>query len=43
MFNIHIRGHRRLPDDSYPMRLMKMSGDQSDAVKLQFDVVPAPF
>lgn len=43
MFHIHIRGHRRLPDDSYPMRLMKMSGDQSDAVKLQFDVMDAPF
>jgi hypothetical protein len=43
IFTIHMRGHRRLPDDSYPMRLMKMSGDQSDAVKLQFDVVPAPF
>lgn len=43
MFHIHIRGHRRLPDDTYPMRLMKMSGDQSDAVKLQFDVMDAPF
>ncbi|MEE8666830.1 MAG: hypothetical protein SOI13_01660 [Bifidobacterium mongoliense] len=43
LFNIHLRGHRRLPDGVYPMRLMKMGGDQSDAVKLQFDVVPAPF
>lgn len=42
MFHIHIMGHRRLPDGMYQMRLMKMSGDQSDAVKLQFDVMDAP-
>lgn len=42
MFDISITGMPDWPDGIYPMRLMEMSGDQTDQVKLKFDPVIDP-
>ena len=42
-FHLDIKGFPSLPDGRYTTRLMEMSGDQSSTVKLQFDVMDAPF
>ncbi|MBQ9005367.1 MAG: hypothetical protein IJ092_03220 [Atopobiaceae bacterium] len=43
LVNVAIEGHPGLPDGSYEMRLMEMSGDQSSQARLTFDVMPDPW
>lgn len=42
MFDIAIDGFPDLPDGVYPMRLMRMSGDETGKVTLKFDPVGDP-
>ena len=42
VFDISITGYPDWPDGTYRMRLMQMSGDQTDTVKLKFDPVEDP-
>ncbi|KFF31642.1 hypothetical protein [Bifidobacterium bombi] len=41
--DLYLNGFPSLPDGMYHLRLMEMSGDQSDKATLKFDVAPAPF
>lgn len=38
-----IEGHPGLPDGTYEMRVMELSGDSSPQVKVTFDVMPDPW
>lgn len=42
LFDVAIEGYPDWPDGTYRMRLMEMSGDQTDKVKLKFDPVQVP-
>lgn len=42
LFDLAISDYAPLPDGVYRTRLMQMSGDQTDAVKLTFDVMEDP-
>lgn len=42
MFDVSVEGFPDWPDGQYRMRLMEMSGDQSDKVTLKFDPVQIP-
>lgn len=42
MVDIDVRGFPTLPDGTYRMRLMQMSGDQSSVATLKFDVTDDP-
>lgn len=42
MFHVSIEGFPDWPDGTYKMRLMQMSGDQTDKVTLKFDPIQTP-
>ena len=38
-----LQGHPSLPDGVYQQRIMEMSGDSSNTVKIVFDVMTVPY
>ena len=38
-----LQGHPALPDGVYQQRIMEMSGDSSNTVKIVFDVMTVPY
>ena len=41
--DVDLRGHPSMPDGTYRMRLMEMSGDSGDDVELTFDAIEDPW
>ncbi|KFI57512.1 hypothetical protein [Bifidobacterium cuniculi] len=42
MFDLHVDGFPDLPDGTYPVRLMQMSGDETGKATLVFDIMEDP-
>ena len=40
---LHVADYPSIPDGTYRVRLMEMSGDQTDAITLKWDVMEALF
>ena len=43
LVDVDLRGHPSMPDGTYRMRLMEMSGDSGDDVELTFDAIEDPW